>query len=136
MWNVEQSYVTEDQRARQEWERSARVREKSSVVRVPPMRQERRAMTFVRFLFTYMFVVTGVEGLLLVGGLRSDRDFFVGASAALAGTIAWYILSAGRKRVASMVTARRRQTEINRSLRPRASRGPTSAVLHGSSPWR
>ena len=74
-------------------------------------------MTFVRFLFTYMFVVAGAEGLLLVGGWRSDRDFFVGASAALAGTIAWYIFSAGKKLKAGVPNARRQETEINRSLR-------------------
>ena len=92
-------------------------------------------MKFVRFLFTYMFVLAGVEALLLVGGRHSDQDFFMGASAALAGTIAWRILAKGKE--LSVRAAKAGREELSRNLRPQANRGHAQPnALHGSSPLR
>jgi hypothetical protein len=89
-------------------------------------------MTLVRFLFAYMFVLVGVEALLLVGGRRSDQDFFIGVAAALAGTIAWRVLAKGRAPNPDTSSG-----DLSRNLRPQANRDRGQAnALHGSSPSR
>ena len=94
-------------------------------------------MTLVRFLFTYMFVLVGVEALLLVGGRRSDQDFFIGVAAALAGTIAWRVLAKAKELTARAPNPDTSRGDLSRNLQPQVNRGRGQAnALPGSLPSR
>lgn len=91
-------------------------------------------MIFIRFLFSYMFVLVGVESLLLIGGRRSDRDFFFGVLAALVVTLIWRLL---RSVAALRIAVPAPTVPISRPLRPPVPRVPARPrPLHGPSPSR
>ena len=92
-------------------------------------------MVVVRFVFTYLFVLLAVEFLLLVGGMSSDREFFLGTLTAVPLTIVWWKLTEGRI-VAAYIERMRETGLLSRQPQPGARVHARHHAAHGSSPSR